>query len=98
MDMARASLLLGSGGYLRHQISCFVSEECDTFLSLTLSPFVVKYYGSYFKNTDLWVSLFNPLLPYILTPHLLNSTDRDGVLRCWVSIRHNENYPQTSEF
>ena len=21
-----------------------------------LSPFVVKYYGSYFKNTDLWVS------------------------------------------
>lgn len=26
-----------------------IMQQCD-------SPFVVKYYGSYFKNTDLWVS------------------------------------------
>ena len=26
-------------------------QQCD-------SPFVVKYYGSYFKNTDLWVISF----------------------------------------
>jgi serine/threonine kinase 3 len=25
-----------------------IMQQCD-------SPFVVKYYGSYFKNTDLWV-------------------------------------------
>jgi len=25
--------------------------------TIYLSPYVVKYYGSYFKNTDLWVSL-----------------------------------------
>ena len=27
-----------------------IMQQCD-------SPYVVKYYGSYFKNTDLWVSL-----------------------------------------
>ena len=27
------------------------------FISVVFSPFVVKYYGSYFKNTDLWVSI-----------------------------------------
>lgn len=26
-----------------------IMQQCD-------SPYVVKYYGSYFKNTDLWVS------------------------------------------
>jgi serine/threonine protein kinase len=26
-----------------------IMQQCD-------SPWVVKYYGSYFKNTDLWVS------------------------------------------
>lgn len=25
-----------------------IMQQCD-------SPYVVKYYGSYFKNTDLWV-------------------------------------------
>ena len=25
-----------------------IMQQCD-------SPFIVKYYGSYFKNTDLWV-------------------------------------------
>jgi serine/threonine kinase 3 len=28
-----------------------IMQQCD-------SPYVVKYYGSYFKNTDLWVSIF----------------------------------------
>lgn len=27
-----------------------IMQQCD-------SPYVVKYYGSYFKNTDLWVRL-----------------------------------------
>ena len=26
-----------------------IMQQCD-------SPYVVKYYGSYFKHTDLWVS------------------------------------------
>lgn len=26
-------------------------QQCD-------SPYVVKYYGSYFKNTDLWVTIY----------------------------------------
>lgn len=26
-----------------------IMQQCD-------SPFIVKYYGSYFKNSDLWVS------------------------------------------
>lgn len=25
-----------------------IMQQCD-------SPYIVKYYGSYFKNTDLWV-------------------------------------------
>lgn len=29
-----------------------IMQQCD-------SPYVVKYYGSYFKNTDLWVSRWN---------------------------------------
>ncbi|CAG7726940.1 unnamed protein product, partial [Allacma fusca] len=33
-----------------------IMQQCD-------SPYVVKYYGSYFKNTDLWV---NYLLEYFL--------------------------------
>lgn len=28
-----------------------IMQQCD-------SPYVVKYYGSYFKGTDLWVSTF----------------------------------------
>lgn len=28
-----------------------IMQQCD-------SPYVVKYYGSYFKNTDLWVIIF----------------------------------------
>lgn len=29
-----------------------IMQQCD-------SPFIVKYYGSYFKNTDLWVHFFS---------------------------------------
>jgi len=32
-----------------------IMQQCD-------SPYIVKYYGSYFKNTDLWVSFFTWLL------------------------------------
>lgn len=28
-----------------------IMQQCD-------SPYVVKYYGSYFKNTDLWVTTY----------------------------------------
>lgn len=28
-----------------------IMQQCD-------SPYVVKYYGSYFKNTDLWVKCY----------------------------------------
>ena len=33
-------------------------QQCD-------SPYVVKYYGSYFKNTDLWV--FKYILEHLAT-------------------------------
>ena len=29
-----------------------IMQQCD-------SPYIVKYYGSYFKNTDLWVSFLH---------------------------------------
>ena len=35
-----------------------IMQQCD-------SPYVVKYYGSYFKNTDLWVSLDVFILLYL---------------------------------
>lgn len=34
-----------------------IMQQCD-------SPYVVKYYGSYFKNTDLWVSRRIPQVLY----------------------------------
>lgn len=34
-----------------------IMQQCD-------SPYVVKYYGSYFKNTDLWVDIFTFLIVY----------------------------------
>lgn len=40
-----------------------IMQQCD-------SPYVVKYYGSYFKNTDLWVSLdgkFRTFRKYVST-------------------------------
>lgn len=29
--------------------------NCSHPLAFSISPYVVKYYGSYFKNTDLWI-------------------------------------------
>ena len=40
-----------------------IMQQCD-------SPYVVKYYGSYFKNTDLWV---NNLQYSLFKHHLLNT-------------------------
>ena len=40
-----------------------IMQQCD-------SPYVVKYYGSYFKNTDLWV---NNLQYTLFKQHLLNT-------------------------
>lgn len=34
-----------------------IMQQCD-------SPYVVKYYGSYFKNTDLWVSQESAFFPF----------------------------------
>jgi len=41
-----------------------IMQQCD-------SPYIVKYYGSYFKNTDLWVSFFFYILIYF---HFSDST------------------------
>lgn len=59
-----------------------IMQQCD-------SPYVVKYYGSYFKNTDLWVSmifvdLFDPLVAFDLALDLL--LDCYGVLRSRIRI------------
>jgi|688.fasta_scaffold1138263_1 serine/threonine kinase 3 len=37
-----------------------IMQQCD-------SPYVVKYYGSYFKNTDLWVSTDQNKFPKLVT-------------------------------
>lgn len=60
-----------------------IMQQCD-------SPYVVKYYGSYFKNTDLWVKilLINLYLFFIFLNVLLFilAIDCYGVLWCWISI------------
>ena len=38
-----------------------IMQQCD-------SPYVVKYYGSYFKNTDLWVDYFILFLNLFILP------------------------------
>jgi len=50
-----------------------IMQQCD-------SPYVVKYYGSYFKNTDLWVSTYLPT-PYWTTYLLivLFASDRPSI-------------------
>lgn len=38
--------------------TCKADEQFSKFsdmFSISFSPHVVKYYGSYFKNTDLWI-------------------------------------------
>ena len=39
-----------------------IMQQCD-------SPYVVKYYGSYFKNTDLWVGMLERILTSLWTLH-----------------------------
>lgn len=39
-----------------------IMQQCD-------SKYVVKYYGSYFKNSDLWVLIFR-LVSFLLGFHL----------------------------
>ena len=51
-----------------------IMQQCD-------SPYVVKYFGSYFKNTDLWVSYNGDQ-----SSNLVSIIDCDGVLWCWVCI------------
>ena len=58
-----------------------IMQQCD-------SPYVVKYYGSYFKNTDLWVRQ-NLYLGFCKDMNCLLS-DCDGILRCWLRSRHHE--------
>ena len=43
----------GGVGYMYIQL---LKVEVKAPLPPIPSPYVVKYYGSYFKNTDLWVS------------------------------------------
>jgi len=52
-----------------------IMQQCD-------SPYVVKYYGSYFKNTDLWVSP-------IFSRQLLKETHRNNYLekKKWKLLR-----------
>lgn len=47
-----------------------IMQQCD-------SPYVVKYYGSYFKNTDLWVSLLDFF--FVFNSFLMFS-DHNGIL------------------
>lgn len=58
-----------------------IMQQCD-------SPYVVKYYGSYFKNTDLWVTSSvirapcdTPLPAICMRSLECNFTDCNGILR-----------------
>ena len=57
-----------------------IMQQCD-------SPYVVKYYGSYFKNTDLWVSFSDYLCTFknTMSNFDFNLLDCDGILWSWFS-------------
>jgi serine/threonine protein kinase len=59
-----------------------IMQQCD-------SPYVVKYYGSYFKNTDLWVRCEDlcPKLEYYYTAPTENRLLWNIVVlgQCWTS-------------
>jgi serine/threonine protein kinase len=38
----------------QNELKCLTNIPLNCIVSLS-SPHVVKYYGSYFKNTDLWI-------------------------------------------
>lgn len=42
-----------------------IMQQCD-------SPYVVKYYGSYFKNTDLWVKCYFIKLSIIIINYIID--------------------------
>lgn len=46
-----------------------IMQQCD-------SKYVVKYYGSYFKNSDLWVVLF-VLFIYLVTGNILEGNIKE---------------------
>ena len=55
-----------------------IMQQCD-------SPYVVKYYGSYFKNTDLWVSFFLNICIRNQCQKPTYLLDCDGILWGWFS-------------
>lgn len=44
-----------SEGFLTTGTVTLLTCNCSNPLAFSISPYVVKYYGSYFKNTDLWI-------------------------------------------
>src|SRR4051794_5124799 len=60
-----------------------IMQQCD-------SPYVVKYYGSYFKNSDLWVRNFSNLFRVSRINCICFSVlDCHGILRRRFSVRHH---------
>ena len=53
-----------------------IMQQCD-------SPYIVKYYGSYFKNTDLWVSIWS----YPRSSNLCSEAALDGVYKTQIFIQ-----------
>lgn len=67
-----------------------IMQQCD-------SPYVVKYYGSYFKNTDLWVSVHSLRVASISTGAFgALRTVQQGLLNLFY-IGRFLNYNSTSE-
>lgn len=66
-----------------------IMQQCD-------SPYVVKYYGSYFKNTDLWVRIIREY--FFISTRLLRAilkmqltiVDCYGILWRWFRFRYHE--------
>lgn len=52
-----------------------------TILKECRSDFIIRYYGSYYKDGDLWVSVVF---------FFSNAIDRDGIWRLWISCRCDE--------
>lgn len=52
-----------------------------TILKECRSDFIIRYYGSYYKDGDLWVSVVF---------FFSNAIDCDGIWRLWISCRCDE--------
>lgn len=64
-------ILLGFKGvcisYIRHLLHLDMKSCSSIVFFYFISPYVVKYYGSYFKNTDLWVIIiYTNRLPLVM--------------------------------